>query len=208
MPVFFWHGHCSWSHRSGCRFGHRTSKVWRLHVRSIFKAKHYCAIAAPGEDRHWQRLSLGTRSQRKKPWLGRMHLKNVHCPSVEADELGAQLWTTYREALKLHSWSSCRGQLNGSSMSTLACWLIVSRVLFFILAHEMMHKKVCRNSEPWPSRLQKAIQVECIFWRGQCHLTKWLYRFPLPWLRDKRQGAWHALVLSMTLRYLRWVDGF
>jgi len=27
-------------------FGHSTSKVWRLHVKSISKAKHYCAIAS------------------------------------------------------------------------------------------------------------------------------------------------------------------
>ena len=39
-----------------------------------------------------------------------------------------------------------------------------------------------------------------VFLEGQCHLaTEWLYRFPLPQPHGMRQGAGHALVLSMTL---------
>jgi len=61
----------------------------------------------------------------------------------------------------------------------------------FILVHETMHKAI-------PLRLQKTIQVECIFLEGQCLITEWLYRFPLPWPCCVRQG--NVLVPSRTLR--------
>jgi len=72
---------------------------------------HCCVITVPGQDCHCQRPSWRARSWQKKPWLGGRHLKKVHCPSVEADEVEAELWITYLEATSLHCWSNCRGHL-------------------------------------------------------------------------------------------------
>jgi len=233
MPIFFQqrNGYRPLSHWSDCRFGHRARKVWRLHVGSISlytEVEHYCVIIVPGQDRHCQRLSLKARSQQKKPWLGRRHLKKVHCPSIEAYELEAELWITYLEAMSLYCWSNCRGQLleattnrdsvndgvkkvvpnrwelkhdssvqrstrvngNIAFMSTLARWFGVNGPLF-ILVHETMHKRVWRNSKPWPPDCKRRFKLS-VFLEGQCLITKWLYRC-------MRQG--HALVPSRTLRY-------
>ena len=247
-PIFFQqrNGYRPLSHWSDCGFGHRTSKVWRLHVGSISlytEVEHQCVIIVPGQDRHCQRLSLKARSQQKKPWLGRRHLKKVHCPSVEVYELEAGLWMTYLEAVSLHCWSNCRGQLleatrnrdsvndavkkvvpnlcwwlppllamqqyrwelkhdssvqrstrvngNIAFMSTPARWFGVNGSLF-ILVHETMHKRVWRNSKPWPPDCKRRFKLSVLFLEGQCLITKWLHRC-------MRQG--HALVPSRTLLY-------
>jgi len=75
------------------------------------EAEHYWVITVPGQDCHCQRPSRRAWSWQKKPWLGRRHLEKVHCPSVEADELEAELWITYLETTSLHCWSNCRGHL-------------------------------------------------------------------------------------------------